>query len=134
GVRQGLRTQAELAALARARRDADALRNRLGGARMLLTIARSAAAEASTITPNAAGLLALAEAEYVRACGEARPESWLGRDLGTARTPAARGLLPLAPGRGARRRRRTPHRSERTAQGGARRRRPVRSKAPATRA
>jgi DNA-binding CsgD family transcriptional regulator len=73
---KGLRAQAELAALARARRDADALRDRLGRARKLLATARRAAAEASAITPNAAGWLALAEAEYERARGEARPGTW----------------------------------------------------------
>jgi DNA-binding CsgD family transcriptional regulator len=73
---KGQRAQAELAALARARRDADALRDRLGRARKLLATARRAAAEASAITPNAAGWLALAEAEYERARGEARPGTW----------------------------------------------------------
>lgn len=73
---KGLRAQAELAALARARRDPDALRGRLDRARELLATARRAAAEASAITPNAAGWLALAEAEYERARGEARPGKW----------------------------------------------------------
>jgi len=73
---KGLRAQAELAELARARRDADALCDRLDRARKLLATARRAAADASAITPNAAGWLALAEAEYERACGEARPGTW----------------------------------------------------------
>jgi DNA-binding CsgD family transcriptional regulator/tetratricopeptide (TPR) repeat protein len=73
---KGLRAQAELAALARARRDAVALSDRLGRARKLLGIARRAAAEASSITPTADGWLALAEAEHGRALGEARPEAW----------------------------------------------------------
>ena len=73
---EGLRAQAELAALARARRDADAARDRLGRARKLLTAARDAAAEASAVTPSTAGWRALAEAEYERACGIARPELW----------------------------------------------------------
>ena len=73
---KGLRTQAELAALARARRDGDALRDRLGRARELLAVARSAAAEGAAITPNAGGWLALAEAEYMRTRAEARPEAW----------------------------------------------------------
>jgi DNA-binding CsgD family transcriptional regulator/tetratricopeptide (TPR) repeat protein len=73
---KGLRAQAELAALARARRDADALRDRLERARMLLETARDAAAEASAITPNATGWLALAEAEYLRTHAEPRPEAW----------------------------------------------------------
>ena len=73
---KGLRAQAELAALARDRRDADALRDRLGRARKLLTVARRAAAEASAITPNADGWRALAEAEYERARGKSRPGTW----------------------------------------------------------
>jgi DNA-binding CsgD family transcriptional regulator/tetratricopeptide (TPR) repeat protein len=73
---KGLRAQAELAALARARRDADALHDRLEHARELRNLAREAASEASAITPNAAGWLALAEAEYFRACAEARPDAW----------------------------------------------------------
>ena len=73
---KGLRAQAELAALARARRDADAVRTWLARARKLIGVARRAAAEASAVTPNALGWLALAEAEYQRARGVARPESW----------------------------------------------------------
>ena len=73
---KGLRTQAELAVLARARRDADALRDRLGRARQLLDGARRAAAEAAAITPNSAGWLALARAEYERASGSGGPEVW----------------------------------------------------------
>jgi len=73
---KGLRAQAELAALARARRDAGAIHNWLTQARELITVARRAAAEASAVTPNAGGWLALAEAEYQRARGPARPESW----------------------------------------------------------
>jgi DNA-binding CsgD family transcriptional regulator len=73
---KGLRAQAELSALARARRDTDAVSARLAQARMLLTDARRAAAEASPVTPNADGWLALAEAEYQRGRGVARPELW----------------------------------------------------------
>ena len=73
---KGLRAQAELAGLARARRDDDAVRDRLGRAGKLLATARRAAAEAAAVTPNAAGWLALAEAEAERARGEARPEAW----------------------------------------------------------
>ena len=73
---KGLRAQAELAALARARRDSDALQGWLARARKLIGIARGAAAEAAAITPNAAGWLALAEAEYERARGAAPPELW----------------------------------------------------------
>jgi DNA-binding CsgD family transcriptional regulator/tetratricopeptide (TPR) repeat protein len=73
---KGLRAQAELAALARARRDANGLRDRLGRARKLLTVARRAAAEASAITPNVDGWRALAEAEYERASRKPRPGTW----------------------------------------------------------
>jgi DNA-binding CsgD family transcriptional regulator/tetratricopeptide (TPR) repeat protein len=73
---KGLRAQAELAALARARRDADAAGTWLGRVGKLVAVARRAAAEASAVTPNAAGWLALAEAEFERARGEARPEAW----------------------------------------------------------
>ncbi len=73
---KGLRAQAELAALARARRDTNAVRTWLAEARKLIDVARRAAAEASSVTPNARGWLALAEAEHQRAHGDARPESW----------------------------------------------------------
>jgi DNA-binding CsgD family transcriptional regulator/tetratricopeptide (TPR) repeat protein len=73
---KGLRAQAELAALARARRDDDAVRERLARARKLLATARRAAAEAAAITPNVAGWRALAEAEDQRARGVARPDLW----------------------------------------------------------
>jgi DNA-binding CsgD family transcriptional regulator/tetratricopeptide (TPR) repeat protein len=73
----GLRAQAELAAIARARRDADAARDRLSRARKLLGAARDAA-EASAVTPTTAGWGDLAEAEYERARGVARPELWSG--------------------------------------------------------
>ncbi len=72
----GLRVQAELAVLARARRDADAFGDRRRRAWKLLTAARRAATEASAITPNANGWRALAEAEYARVRAEARPERW----------------------------------------------------------
>jgi DNA-binding CsgD family transcriptional regulator/tetratricopeptide (TPR) repeat protein len=74
---KGLRAQAELAALARARRDAQATRSWLSRAGKLIALARSAAAEAGAVTPNAAGWLALAEAEYERAGGATRPRSWM---------------------------------------------------------
>jgi DNA-binding CsgD family transcriptional regulator/tetratricopeptide (TPR) repeat protein len=73
---KGLRANAELAAFARARRDADAVRHSLSRARELLTTARRAAADASAITPNADGWLGLAEAEYQRASDIPRPELW----------------------------------------------------------
>ncbi len=73
---KGLRAQAELAALALARRDADAVGTWLAQADKLIGVARRAAAEASPVTPNAHGWLALAEAEHQRAHGDARPQSW----------------------------------------------------------
>jgi DNA-binding NarL/FixJ family response regulator len=73
---KGLRAQAELAALARARRDAGAARAWLAAADDLVDLARRAAAEASAVTPNADGWLVLAEAEHARTHGAARPESW----------------------------------------------------------
>jgi DNA-binding CsgD family transcriptional regulator len=73
---QGLRARAELAALARARRDRDALCHQLREARTLLAAVRRDAAEAAAVTPNAAGWRALAEAEYQRARSVARPALW----------------------------------------------------------
>ena len=73
---KGLRAQAELVALARARRDADAVRSWLDRAGTLIADARAAAEQAAAVTPNAGGWLALAEAEYARSCGLARPQSW----------------------------------------------------------
>jgi DNA-binding CsgD family transcriptional regulator/tetratricopeptide (TPR) repeat protein len=73
---KGLRAHAELAALARARRDADAVGIWLTRAQTLLEVARRAAEKASKVTANAAGWLASAEAEYERVQGNARPELW----------------------------------------------------------
>jgi DNA-binding CsgD family transcriptional regulator len=73
---QGVRAAAELAALARDRRDSDALDGALAQARKRLAAARRAAAEAADVTPNAAAWLAVAKAEYERAHGESRPEAW----------------------------------------------------------
>jgi DNA-binding CsgD family transcriptional regulator len=73
---KALRAQAELAALARARRDRAADRACLARAGELLATARRAADHAATVTPNAAGWLALAEAEHERARGIARPDRW----------------------------------------------------------
>jgi DNA-binding NarL/FixJ family response regulator len=69
---KGLRAQAELAALARARRDEGAVRARLDRARELLALARRAAADAAPITPNAAAWHLQARAEHTRT-GPARP-------------------------------------------------------------
>ena len=71
----GLRAQAELAAFARARRDADAVSDRLDQSRKLRAAARRAAARAP-VTPNTDGWRALAEAEYERARDVARPDLW----------------------------------------------------------
>jgi tetratricopeptide (TPR) repeat protein len=73
---QGLRAQAGLAALARGRDDSDALAEHLDRARTLLDTAQSAAAQAASVTPNAAGWRLLAEGEYARACDVAVPETW----------------------------------------------------------
>ena len=75
---KGLRAQAELAALARARRDTAAVRTWLARAEKLIATARRAATEAAAVTPNATGWLALAEAEHRRARGDARSELWAG--------------------------------------------------------
>jgi DNA-binding CsgD family transcriptional regulator len=72
----GLRVQADLAALARARRDVDAVRDRVGAAGKLRAAARRAAAEAGHITTNVAGWRAVAEAEYERVLAVPRPELW----------------------------------------------------------
>src|SRR5262249_15696030 len=73
---QGVRAQAELAGQARARGEGQGRQGRPGRARELLTAARRAAGEASAVTPNAGGWRALAEAEYGRARGVARPDAW----------------------------------------------------------
>ena len=133
---KGLRAHAELAALARARRDADAVHAWLAQAGRLIAVARRGAEEASAVTPNTAGWLALAEAEYERAQRRRAAGAVVrrGGDVAAARAPAARGLLPLAPGRGARRRRRVTRRGERAPRRSARRRDPDRGKASAARA
>ena len=73
---QGLRAQAELAALARARRDSHALSARLERALQLLTAAREAAIEAAAVTPTAAAWRAVAEAEHDRVRAHPNPRSW----------------------------------------------------------
>jgi DNA-binding CsgD family transcriptional regulator/tetratricopeptide (TPR) repeat protein len=73
---KGLRAQAELATLARARRDAGALEDRLDRARALRALARRAADDGSPVTPTAAGWQAVAEAEHERARGAAGPGLW----------------------------------------------------------
>jgi DNA-binding NarL/FixJ family response regulator/tetratricopeptide (TPR) repeat protein len=71
---KGLRAQAELAALARARRDDAALRVHLDRARDLLALARRAAADAAPITPNATAWHLQAHAEHTRTSGAAAQE------------------------------------------------------------
>jgi DNA-binding CsgD family transcriptional regulator/tetratricopeptide (TPR) repeat protein len=73
---KGLRAHAELAALARARRDTGVVRSWLARSDKLIAVARSAADEASPVTPNAGGWLAMAESEHERAHHIARPQSW----------------------------------------------------------
>ncbi len=73
---QGLRAQAELAALARARRDSDALTDRLERALQLLGTAREAVIEVAPVTPTAAAWQAVAEAEHDRARAHPNPRSW----------------------------------------------------------
>ena len=73
---KGLRAQAELAAFARARRDDEGAGRWLARTGELISACRRAAADAAAITPNADGWLAIAEAEYARASGVARPELW----------------------------------------------------------
>jgi DNA-binding NarL/FixJ family response regulator len=73
---QGLRAQAELAALARARRDHDGLADQLRRARELLGAARQAAVEAAAVTPTAGAWRAVAEAEHDRALAQPNPRSW----------------------------------------------------------
>jgi DNA-binding CsgD family transcriptional regulator/tetratricopeptide (TPR) repeat protein len=89
---KGLRAQAELAALARARRDGDALQGWLDRAGALVASARDAASQASAVTPNAGAWLALAEAEHARTAGSAPPELWVeaaGAWDGLERVPLA---------------------------------------------
>ena len=95
---KGLRAQAELAALARARRDGDALRDWLDRARKLIATARGAAAEASAVTPNAGGL-----AGPGRGRVRARPRRRTARARGRKRqrpgsTSSARRSRPTAAG------------------------------------
>ncbi len=73
---KGLRALAELAALARARRDDHALGSVLSRATALIEQTREAAAEAAAVRPNTAGWLTLGNAEYKRATGTGTPEMW----------------------------------------------------------
>jgi DNA-binding CsgD family transcriptional regulator/tetratricopeptide (TPR) repeat protein len=73
---KGLRALAELAALARARRDEGAVREHLVRADVRLDAARTDADAAVPVTPNATAWLALAEAERERAHGAPRSDLW----------------------------------------------------------
>jgi DNA-binding CsgD family transcriptional regulator len=73
---KGMRAQAELSALARARRNAQAVTARLGQADTLLQIARDAHPRASAVTPNAAGWLGLVVAEHARVRDPGTPRPW----------------------------------------------------------
>jgi len=75
---KGLRAQAELATLARIRRDTAAARDHHARAGDRLTCARQAAAEAAAVTPLADGWRELAEAEHARGHGNASPAVWSG--------------------------------------------------------
>jgi ATP/maltotriose-dependent transcriptional regulator MalT len=76
-IAKRLRAQADLAALARAHRDAEAVRDSTVRAKALLTDVRRAATIASAVTPNADAWLAQADAEYARVCGDRTPEPWV---------------------------------------------------------
>ena len=73
---KGLRAQADLAALARTRRDAASERSVLDRADQLIAVARHAAEDAASVTQSSGSWLALAEAEFRRARGVAGPELW----------------------------------------------------------
>src|SRR4051812_19750189 len=76
-IAKRLRAQADLAALARAHRDAEAVRDSTVRAKALLTDVRRAATIASAVTPNADAWLVQADAEYARVCGDRTPEPWV---------------------------------------------------------
>ena len=106
---KGLRAHAELAALARARRDVDALEGWLDRARKLIGVGRCAAPR-----PRRSRQTHPAGSPWPRPSTSAPADPHgpsRGRrrqQRGAARTPAPRRLLPLARGRSARRRRRLP--------------------------
>ena len=103
---KGLRAQAELAALARARGDADGARQRVRRAR---TAAEHRSARRLSVRGGRAERVRLARPRRGRARARPRhraPRALVGcsRDMAPTRTAAARGVLPLAPSRGPRRR------------------------------
>ena len=73
---KALRSQAELAALARDCQDAHDALVWTEQARDVLADARLAAETAARVTPNATGWLALAEAEHTRVIGASEPAAW----------------------------------------------------------
>ena len=129
---KGLRAVAELAALARAHRDADAVR-RPAHPSAPAARDRSPRRRRGRSRHTERRRLARHSRGRVRACPRRRAARALVRrrgGVGAARTTATGGLLPLAPGRGARRRRRLPRRGMRAAPRGVRRRGSGRRKAP----
>ena len=131
---KGLRAQAELAALARARRDAEAVSNWLTRAQEAHHSRPSRGRRGLSGHPECRGLARPGRGR-VRARPRRRPARIVvggSRRLGKARAPARRGVLPLASGRGARRGRRLPHRGDRGTPGGAFCRGSDRSHAPAS--
>ena len=92
---KGLRAQAELAALARARRDVGAARDWLAGAQKLIILARRAAGQASAVTPNAGGWLALVRpSTRVPAASHSPSRGSTRQTAGSGSSAAPRRLLP----------------------------------------
>ena len=73
---KGMRAQAELVSLARARRDTPATRSWTHSADALMDQGRSSTDTAAAVTPNAHGWLALAEAEHSRVHDTNDPGPW----------------------------------------------------------
>ena len=71
-----LRAETERAQLAAVRRDVTGVDEARQRARRLLDRARRSAADAAAVTPDAAGWLAIAEAEHSRVEGRSSPERW----------------------------------------------------------
>ncbi len=110
---KGLRAQAELAALARARRDPGAAEGWVARADALLATARRAAARALPVTDNARGWLLLAEAEHERCRGVARAAVVGGRRTRLGRPWSGHRWPPTAGGG-------RPRRSSRSGRAGSR--------------
>jgi DNA-binding NarL/FixJ family response regulator len=71
-----LRAESELAQLAAVRRDAEGVEEAHRRSRKLVERARRSAADAAAVTVDAAGWLAIAEAEHGRVEGRSSPERW----------------------------------------------------------